>query len=303
MAMERKTNWFVRILIVLLCLFLSGLIVYRFLHFAPLGDLGVGVLVVLTLIVVLVLSESFDSFSVGKLLSLSREVQKHEAQVAELKRENTDLRSQIVSVATTVTQRQNSTNIMTLPQDFARYLVTKAPEQELREKQAEEQSPQLQSPVQPLPPRIDQRRLEDKALDRFLQQNNFAQFPVVRDVRLQAQIEVLDPISNSFPIFDAYLNTLDAEVFIEVARSVRLYYRDRLYVMLSKFHHYRTIKKANVYLSLVVVILQDDEDLSKRVTRLLEEFQPAVASGLLKVVELRFTAAETADLFIQSATA
>lgn len=62
---EKKANLFVRTLIVFLCLFLVGLIGYRFFVFPPLGDLSPGVLVVLALIVVLVLSESFDSFSIA----------------------------------------------------------------------------------------------------------------------------------------------------------------------------------------------------------------------------------------------
>ncbi len=114
MVEERKANWFVRILVTLLCVYLIALIAWRFFYFVPLGDLSIGVLIVLALVVVLVLSESFDSFSVGKLLSLNREVQRRDVQVAELKRENTELRTQIVSVATTVTQRQSSTNILGL---------------------------------------------------------------------------------------------------------------------------------------------------------------------------------------------
>lgn len=110
--MEPNTNWFVRLLTVLLCFFLGGLIAYRFFVFSPRGDLGPGVLVVLVLIVALLLSESFDSLSVGRFLSLRKEVQKRESQVVELNRENAELRSQIVSVATMVTQRQSSTNII-----------------------------------------------------------------------------------------------------------------------------------------------------------------------------------------------
>ena len=52
-----------------------------------------------------------NSFSVGRFLSLRKEVQKRESQV-ERNRENAELRSQIVSVATMVTQRQSSTNII-----------------------------------------------------------------------------------------------------------------------------------------------------------------------------------------------
>ena len=115
---------------------------------------------------------------------------------------------------------------------------------------------------------------------------------------------MLDPVSTSFPVFDAYLNTLDAEVFIEVtmSRSLALFYRDRLYVMLSKLHHYRAVKKVNVYLSLVVVTLHYEEDPSKRIARLLGEFQPALSSGLLRVLDLRFTEPQTAEVIQDAST-
>jgi hypothetical protein len=303
MVPERKTKWFVRILIIALCLYLVALIGWRFFYLVPLGDLSIGVLVVLALVVVLVLSESFDSFSVGKLLTLSREVQRREVQVSELKRENTELRSQIVSVATTVSQHQSSTNILGLPETIARmFSVTAAADEEVREKQAEEQA----SASIPAPPerpprtRIDRRRLEETAVARFLRLNNLEQFHVLREAKLQAPIEVLDPVSTSSPIFDAYLNTLDSEVFVEVIAGSRnmLFYRDRLYVMLSKLHHYRTVKKANVYLALVVVALPGDVERPGYVARLLNEFQPAVSNGLLRVMQLAFTEAEAASLYV-----
>lgn len=303
---ERHTNWFVRILIVVLCAFLATLVGYRFFNSQPFGDLSVGVLVVLALIIVLVLSESFDNFSVGKLLSLTREVQKHQADVSDLKRENLDLRGQLVSVATSVativSQRQTSTNILGLPEPLARALgVTPAPEEEVREKQAEEQRRQIPA-AGPPPARPDQRKFEDKAIERFLQSNNLQQFPVVRDPKLMAQIQALDPISTSSPIFDGYLNTLDAEVFIEVRPTGRLgllMYRERLYLMLSKLYHYRTLKKVNVYLALLLVALPGDEPKPDSVSRVLSEFQPAISSGLLRVVEISLTEPEAAELYVQ----
>ena len=39
-SMEPNTNWVVRLLTVLLCFFLGGLIAYRFFAFSPHGDLG-----------------------------------------------------------------------------------------------------------------------------------------------------------------------------------------------------------------------------------------------------------------------
>jgi len=140
------------------------------------------------------------------------------------------------------------------------------------------------------------------AVARFLRLNSLDQFPVLREAKLQAPIAVLDPVSTSSPIFDAYLNTLDSEVFLEViagSRNPMLFIRDRLYVMLSKLHHYRTVKKANVYLALIVVSLPGDVERPGSVLRLLSEFQPAITNGLLRVMQLAMTEADTASLYVQ----
>ena len=131
---ERKPNWFVRVSVAALSLLLLSLVVYKFFWMQPPGDLGVGVLALIALVVVLVLSESFDTFSVGKLLSLSREVKKKDTEATALKKENIELRNQLVAVANSVTQHQSSTNtIVTVPEALARaFAVTKAPEGEAR---------------------------------------------------------------------------------------------------------------------------------------------------------------------------
>lgn len=304
---ERKSNWFVRVLIVLLCFFLAGLIGYRFFVFPPYGDLSPGVLVVLALVVVLVLSESFDSFSIGALLSLSREVEKKKIEVAEVKRENLELRSQIITIATNVSQHQSSTNIVGLPDTLARmFSVSPAPEEEVREKQAEDQPSCQEQAAEKTVRKVDPRRLEEKAISRFLELHNLQQFPVVREAKLMSQMEAADPISSSGPIFDGYLNTLDAEIFVEVklvGRYGLMMFRERLYLMLSKLYHYRVLKKSNVYLTLILPTIPDVETRPNYVNRILEEFQPAITNGLLKVIGINFTATEAAELFINEGNA
>lgn len=297
----KEVNWFVRGLIIVLCIFLAAGIAYKFIYLKPTGDLGIGVLMVLALLVVLALSESFNSFSIGSLLSLSRDIEKKNAEVSDLKTENRELRSQVISIATTFSQRQTSTNIVGLPQDLARmFTVTSADDKEVQEKQDAEQA----APEEPVPraaaPRFDRRKLEQRAIERFLKTNDFEQFPVVREAKLMAQIEVLDPVSTSSPIFDAYLNSLDAEIFVEVQvlpRHSLILFRERLYVMLTKLSHYKALKKTNVFMSLVLVIIPGEGARPSHISRLFSEFQPAISGGLLRIVEISFSEADVADLF------
>ncbi|MEN5155479.1 MULTISPECIES: hypothetical protein [Stenotrophomonas] len=296
-------NWFVRILIIALCVFLGAGIFYRYVYISPAGDLGPGVLVVIALLVVLVLSESFNSFSLGSLLSMTKQVAEKKAQVSELKAENSELRSQVISIATTVSQRQTSTNILGLPPDLARmFTITPAGEAEVEERQAEEQPPpQEQPPHRQAPRRLDRRKLEQLGIERFLKANDLDLFLLVREAKLTAQIETVDPVSTSSPIFDGYLNSLDAEIFIEVQLATRLpiftFLRDKLYVMLTKLSHYKLLKKTNVFMSLVLVSLPGEEARPSQISRLFTEFQPAITGGLLRIVEVHLTEEEAAGLY------
>lgn len=297
----KETNWFVRGLIIVLCIYLAAGIGYRFVYMQPAGDLGNGVLVVLALLVVLVLSESFNSFSIGSLFSLSREIEKRKAEVSDLKAENRELRSQVISIATNISQRQTSTNIVGLPQDLARmFTVTAAEEKEVREKQDAEQPAPEEAAPRATAPRIDRRKLEQRAIQQFLKNNDFEQFPLVREAKLMAQVELLDPVSTTSPIFDAYLNSLDAEIFVEVQvvsrHSGMLFFRERLYVMLTKLSHYKALKKSNVFMSLVLVTMPGEGARTNQVSRLFSEFQPAISGGLLRIVEIGFSEADLADL-------
>lgn len=303
--MERK-NWFVRVLIIALCLLLASGITYRFIYLTPRGDLSVGVLIVLSLLVILTLSESFNNFSVGSLLSLSREVTKKTAEASGLATENRELRSQLISIATNVSQKQSSTNIVGLPQELARlFSVTQAPVEEVNEKQAEEAPPvSAEVPQRPVR-RLNQRKLEQLGIERFLKANEFEQFPVVREAKLQAQIELIDPVSTSSPIFDGYLNTLVSEIFIEVrpmSRYPALMLRERLYLMLTKLSHYRASKKTNVFLALVFVqIPGEDPNSSIQMSRLFSEFQPAISGGLLRIFDIALTQEDAAGIYVESA--
>jgi uncharacterized membrane protein len=71
-----KPNYYVRTLITLLCILLTSMILYRYVSVLPRGEISAGIIVLLCLLLVLVLSESFDNFSVGKLVSVSREARR-----------------------------------------------------------------------------------------------------------------------------------------------------------------------------------------------------------------------------------
>ncbi|MLB03136.1 hypothetical protein D5Q63_20925, partial [Escherichia coli] len=80
-SLKKKENIFVRVLIVLLCILLASMIMFNYFCLDPRGEINSGVIILLSLLLILILSESFDNFSLGKLISISREVKRKEQEV------------------------------------------------------------------------------------------------------------------------------------------------------------------------------------------------------------------------------
>lgn len=303
METPSRSNWFIRILIVAFCIFLATLVVYRYFYVDPKADISGGLLVILAFILVLVLSELFDNFSIGKLVTMSRTLKVKEQEKTELKRENTELRGHLVAVTTNVSQRQSSTNILGWPQTLADTLtVKKAAPEEIETKKIEEQTPAPSARAGAVPERRpDRSKIEDLAISKFVSQQGLHTFNLIREAKLSTQFSGIDPITDVTPIFDGYVNTSDSEVFIEVRQTgiTMMMYRDRLYVMLAKIYHYKVIKKVNVYLALVLVNMPEQESrlTGTYVDRLQRDFGPAITSGLLRIQIIDPTPEELTGLY------
>lgn len=271
------------------------MIAYRFACVEPRGEISAGIVTLLCLLLVLVLAESFDSFSIGKLISISREAKKKEREVDKLEKQNAHLLSQLISVSNTQSQNQNHTNVYG---DYhAAPSVRRASEAEVRDKRtAEAAAPQ--QPPEPARLSTNWVKAEKLGLQKYLQLRSLHPSNLIVSAKISDQFQGIDPISNQQIIFDGYLKEQDHETFVEL-RSSTIYspiFRDRLYVMLSKINHYRNLKRVEAHLDLVLLKVPGEEfrptpDANDRVLGL---FEPAIASGLLKVVSIEFTEEEAA---------
>lgn len=109
--MTKKPNWFVRLLIIFFCIGLSIMIYYNFFYVEPVGIVKNGLYTLLALLLILVLSESFDNFSIGKLISITRDVKEKNEENKKLEQKNSELISQIISISNIQNQKQESTNV------------------------------------------------------------------------------------------------------------------------------------------------------------------------------------------------
>jgi len=286
MEINKNPNYFVRSLIVLLCLLVAGMVVYNFLFIDPKGEINTSLIMLIAILVVIVLSESFDNFSIVKLVSISRDNKKKETAINRLSTENEELRKQIITIATSVNQNQSSTNIIGMPEDVIRkFIVQRASDEEIQERETEESSVAEQRPARKRP---DFRRIEELALNKFLESHNMEKYSVIKEAKLVTQFHGIDSISNVQPIFDGYINTGDEEIFIEVRPSFShfMMWKERIYLMLNKINLYKSVKQVNAYLSLVVVNIPEeviDRRSRDSLARIEEFFEPAIANGLLRI--------------------
>ncbi len=293
METHKTPNNFVRRLVVLLCILLAGMLVYNFFLTEPLGEINTGLISLIGILVVIVLSESFDSFSVGKIIAISRENKKKETAINRLTGENDELRKQIINVVTSVNQNQSSTNILGFSEDAIKKIIVKrASDEEIQESESEESS--VEDQASGVRRRPNFRKIEEVTLNKFLLNENLEKFNLIKDAKLVTQFHGIDSVSNIQPIFDGYINTGEEEVFIEVRPSFTnaMMWRERVYVMLNKIHLYRSIKKSNAYLYLVLVTIPEEvmDRRTRTNTEKLEEFfEPAIANGFLRITHLELT--------------
>jgi len=69
--------------------------------------------------------------------------------------------------------------------------------------------------------------------------------------------------------------------------------RERIYLMLSKINYYRSIKRINAYLFLVLINRPDEEQNETTLERIQREFEPAITNGLLRIRIVEITEEET----------
>ncbi|MFM5738350.1 hypothetical protein ACET6T_06395 [Aeromonas veronii] len=283
---------FVRVLIVLFCILLVSMIGFSYFSVEPKGQVSSGIITLLLLLLVLVLSESFDNFSIGKLISISREVNKKEKEVEKLEKEKSAILNQLITISSSQHQTQQHTNVYGDYHVGKGATVESASAQEV-EAASDERAKVVESTTAP-EYRIDWRKIELIAMQKYVSVKGIHAANIINDAKLTTQFHGIDPISNFQPIFDGYYKTDDREIFIEFRpnRGYHMMFRERLYMMLSKLNHYQNVKGANVYLDFVWLNIPEEDNAHRNGDRFINDFEPAIASGLLRINEIAITKEE-----------
>lgn len=298
--MEKKTNKFSRGLIVILIIFIAALVICSFVLGESRFSLTNEIIVLILLLVVLALSEVFDNFSIGNLITAKKEKHEKEIELKEAKTENKELRTQLISIVSNSITNRNM-NIFGLSKDDWVQMagVEQAESSAVEEKKEEDLSADNKSFIDdPQKRRRMFSKIENLALDRFCSEHKIPILSVVRKVKFSNEFIGIDPIMDRNAIFDAYYKSVQEELFIEVKInftpvSMNMY---NLYYLLSKIYYYRKANQLHAKMVLIIPELPESyrkdrwfSDISKVISNLQETFAPAIKNNLLEIVPIEIT--------------
>jgi hypothetical protein len=141
--LSEKANYFVRALIVVFVIALLAMVFLSFSFADPKFQITAGIITVIGFTVVLILSESFNNLSLGKILSLSKEVEKQGTEKSLVKSENKELRQELFKIVSNIQQSQVNNTYNAPSDEWLKLLgVVKAEEIEKEEDQEEQKEVQ-----------------------------------------------------------------------------------------------------------------------------------------------------------------
>ncbi|ANG63871.1 hypothetical protein A8C75_16235 [Marinobacterium aestuarii] len=276
----------------------------------PKYQITAGIITLISLVVVLILSESFNNLSIGKILTLSNEVKKKEEEKTTVKTENKELRQELFKIVSNIQQSQVN-NTFNAPSDEWLKALNVVKSEDESEDDTEEDQDEIKKASQFLAEREKnrgrsrermqtRRRAEDVALHKYFSHSSTPQSELIQNVEFSNSFDEIDPIMSRKIKFDGYLKTISNERFIEIIPNYMTHrsYQDYLYVMLNKIHCYREAKGISADLLLIILDIEEVDEDSKRPDRtanLFEYFQPAIANKLLKVEHFTISQQEIKD--------
>lgn len=289
---KNRKNYFVRVLIILLILLIGVMIGFKFFLVEPIGEFNSYIVILISFLLVLALSEAFDSFSIGELLKIRRELRGKEEVNRELKIENGELRKNIITLTTSINQNQTSNNIFASPELFEKVLAVRpADDKDIKNEAKEEVVPELKSSSVK---KIDYKKihsLEEKVLDEYLHENKSSIRTIIKEAKLQQEFTNVDPIANFNFVFDAYIKENDKEVFVQVnyirSQMYIMLKRSNIYILLSRINWYKRMNQVNAFLVLILIFDKGMSETEKLYVkeRIYSSFSPAIHNGLLRIEE------------------
>ena len=277
--------------LVLTSLLITGLIIGAFL-FSEQNRFIISrsIITLVCLLIILVLSNSFDNFSIGKIFSMSREVKESKEKIKELEKEKTEILLKLINLNF---QSQNSSiTVNTGSNDSNTSLVVENLDKEEKETKEKEEENIKDNQENISRKRLNPDKFQSLILNKYYGKSKDDSL-LMRDVKVVDQFQDIDSISNKPVYFDAYLKESNAETFIDIRKNglPSVMFHDRLYVQLNKILMYRKNNEVNAQLLLITA--KEKKSVGTRNQAMFYSFfEPAVKCGILKIVDIEYTKKE-----------
>lgn len=304
--MDSNSNKSNKKIIIFLITFIVSLIVINFIFANPKYEITTEIIVCLSLLVVLSLSEMFDNLSIPKVITLSKNVK-------EVKKENNDLKDTNIRLLEQINniKNSNSQNIF-LPNSFS--TIGSSNINDLNKTDIIEETEELDDTdslkTLRVAPKVQynyMHYLEIFILRKALNieddtQNHDIQF----EVKLVNNKLIDDNIMKNEARFDALESTDNENIFYEVKTSPNFIdFSYQLHYMLRTIEVYEDFSKTSCKLVLLLPKYEDKlrkllpngnvDIIFKAKERIINRFQPAIDNHLLEIREIDITKKELDD--------
>lgn len=291
-------------MIVAFVISLLAMIFMSFINGEPKYQITAGIITIIGFVVILVLSESFNNLSLGKIINLRREVQAKEEEKIQVKAENKELRQELFKIISNVQQSQVNNTFNAPSDEWLKLLnVVKAQDADKEEDQEEQKEIQRTAMAEREKDKEESRiRMKQRKVAKAIGMSKYAaslsiqKSEMIREVEFSQAFDEIDPIMNRKIIFDGYIkgSTQERFIHIQLKNIVLPMDYDRLYVMLNKIYLYRQAKGISAELVLIMLEIEVEENVTKylRAERFYEYFQSAISNKLLKIETVKVSQQE-----------
>lgn len=283
---KKKFN-FTRLLIIFLGIVIIGLIVSSFVFSNEKFTLSTEIIICLLLLVVLSLSEEFNSFSIGKIFTLQKEADTANRNLKEVREENITLRQQFLTQFNATAKQSNMQNLFFQTPAAQAFGIEKA-------------SPETQTEDQKIEENQKNKHLTEKREKFFKNFGDylfkteqeilpFKQGKIYTDVQFKTEMLGIDPIMDKNVKINGYYLDDDKEIFIKIIRnSIAFQYVYELYYIINKIFLYNTYdqtsgRKATLWLIAPNFLNPEEKRTYCSIDTLKDSFLPAMKNNLLDI--------------------
>lgn len=282
---QKPSKLFSRIMVIVFALLLAVMIIFKYFLIVPTEELSFGLIILIAILLVVALSESFDNFSIGNLITLKRRNN-------ELKTEKDNLQTRY----DTLLQSYFSQSQVTHNINADSVIIRDATSEEAKDKEAQEEDNNSDNKKEHYrAKRISPSAIQDFCLKKYLEKNNLKRESLRSDIKLEF---VGDPISEKSYVYDYYYESPMEDVFVETRRiGISTLLNDRLYNALCKIWWYNQRNNKKARLDLLLFSPSNDISDATYVSRnernqeaLYQYFSVARQSKLLNIIKIEATA-------------